>query len=298
MRLIAKYSLIIMALAMWACDKEETPSNPMDSTGKLQMNLSNLEMLGSDEIYEAWLIVDGQPESAGTFTVDNMGNTSTDELEVDLDMLNNATAFVLTIEPNPDPSPDPSDIKLIGGNFQSDMATVDVSHMAALGDDFTSAAGKYVLATPTTSDMTDELSGLWFLDLSSGMPATGLTLPALGSNWVYEGWAVIDGQPVSTGRFSTADMMDDNDMFSGTDASAPPFPGEDFITNAPTGLMFPTDLSGGTAVISIEPEPDNSAAPFMLKPLVGGISASAMDHVTYDLQNMSAASFPQGTVSR
>ena len=145
-------------------------------------------------------------------------------------MLNDAVAFVLTIEPNPDSDPAPSNIKLIGGDFQSNTATVDVSHMAALGDDFSGASGKYVLATPTTNDMTDELSGLWFLDLSSGMPAVGLSLPDIGSNWVYEGWAVIDGNPVSTGRFSAVDMawMIQASYSGSDDAGAPPFPGEDF----------------------------------------------------------------------
>jgi hypothetical protein len=299
MRILSKWSFLLVAALLWACEEEGSmDDNPNNNNGTLKMNISNLENLGSAEVYEAWIIVDGSPVSAGTFTVDDNGTLSNDELVVNQEMLNDAVAFVLTIEPNPDPDPAPSDIKLIGGDFQANSATVDVSHMAALGDDFSGAAGKYILATPTTNDMTDELSGIWFLDLSSGMPGVGLTLPGIGSNWVYEGWAVINGTPVSTGRFTAADMMDDSGVFSGSDAGGPPFPGEDFITNAPAGLTFPTDLSGGTAVISIEPEPDNSPAPFMLKPLVAGISASAMDHVTYDLNNMSGGTFPAGTVTR
>ena len=39
------------------------------------------------------------------------------------------------------------------------------------------------------------------------------------------------------------------------------FAGQDFI--AP-----PVDLIGHTAVISVEPDPDNSPAPFALKPLI------------------------------
>ena len=61
----------------------------------------------------------------------------------------------------------------------------------------------------------------------------------------------------------------------------PPFPGEDYLVNAPMGLTFPTNLAGGTAVISIEPDPDNSPNPFTLKPLVKMIPADAADHVTY-----------------
>jgi hypothetical protein len=77
----------------------------------------------------------------------------------------------------------------------------------------------------------------------------------------------------------------------------PPFPGEDFLFNAPAGLTFPTDLMGGVAVISIEPSPDNSADPFTLKPLVGNIPIGAIDHKTY-MMNSNLSSFPTGTVSK
>ena len=74
------------------------------------------------------------------------------------------------------------------------------------------------------------------------------------------------------------------------------FPGEDFLNNAPEMLSFPTDITGGTAVISVEPDPDNSAGPFTLKPLVHGIDTMATDHVTYDMgQNLN---FPTGTVTK
>ena len=87
--------------------------------------------------------------------------------------------------------------------------------------------------------------GVWFLDNSSGAPAVGLTLPTLPDGWIYEGWAVIDGVPVSTGTFSTVDAADNSATFSGSKAG-PPFPGEDFLINAPgMWLTFPTDLKGG-----------------------------------------------------
>lgn len=70
--------------------------------------------------------------------------------------------------------------------------------------------------------------------------------------------------------------------FSGNE-NVPPFPGEDFLANAPDGLTFPLDLSGGAAVISIEPADDNSPAPIALKPLVGEIPADAEAFTNYDL---------------
>ena len=104
---------------------------------------------------------------------------------------------------------------------------------------------------------------------------------------------MIDGQPVTTGTFVQVDAADDDAPFSGPEPG-PPFPGEDFLQNAPAGLQFPTDLAGATAVISVEPEPDDAPAPFTLKPLVGSAPEDAADHVTYPIAN-NAEGFPTGT---
>jgi len=262
----------------------------------LNLNISGLEDLGSDANYEGWLIVDGAPLTTGTFSVDASGNMSKTSFTVNATDLDEATTFVLTIEPEPNNNAAPSDVHILAGDFSSNAASLSVGHGAALGDDFTSATGKYILATPTDGPETNENSGIWFLDLAGGSPAVGLTLPMLPAGWKYEGWTVINGMPVTSGKFSAVDMADEDDPFSGT-GDAPPFPGEDYLLNAPSGLTFPTDLSEGTAVISIEPVPDNSTAPFTLKPLVGGIPAMAMDHHTYGMDK-NLGSFPAGTASR
>ncbi len=86
---------------------------------------------------------------------------------------------------------------------------------------------------------------------------------------------------------------DDAAPYSGT-GMAPPFPGEDFLRNAPAGLTFPTDLSGLMAAITIEPDPDDSPGPFLaLKPLAATVATAAVDHQTYTLDNH-AAEFPTG----
>nr|MBC8279451.1 hypothetical protein [Chloroflexota bacterium] len=91
---------------------------------------------------------------------------------------------------------------------------------------------------------------------------------------------------------TAVDETDQAEPFSSTEGG-PPFPGEDFLNNAPVGLTFPVDLSGATAVISVEPMPDDSSAPFTLKPLKGTIPADATDHVTYQLNN-NATELPSG----
>lgn len=281
----------ILALFLFSCKKEKD-----DNTLPLNLNISGLEDLGPAARYEGWLVVNGTPVSTGTFTVNASGQLSQTSFDVDRIQLENAAAFVLTVEPFPDANPAPSEQKLMGGDFSSSNAALSIGHPAALNTMFSTATGKYVLATPTTTSTTDELSGLWFLNLMTGSPTTGLSLPALPAGWRYEGWALINGIPVTTGTFTAASGSDGAAPFSGT-AMAPPFPGEDFIMNAPAGTTFPTNLSGGLAVISVEPFPDNSPAPFLLKPLVGNIPSPAMDHVTYNM-NLNTTSFPTGTATR
>ncbi len=269
-----------------------------DGTEEATLNLafSGLENLGADYKYEGWLIVDGEAKTTGLFTVDDSGMMSSNSFTLNKDDVDNATTFVLTIEPSPDSDPAPSDVHILAGDFSGTTASLSVGHSAALGNDFTSATGGYILATPTNGESNDENSGVWFLDPTAG-PGASLNLPTLPNGWAYEGWAVIDGTPVSTGTFTDVAAADGFDGFSGT-MGGPPFPGEDFLTNAPSGLTFPTDLAGGTIVVSIEPSPDNSTAPFLLKPLVASVAATATDHTLYPMDNNASNTNPTGTASK
>ena len=266
----------------------------------LRLAVSGWMPLENGYHYEGWAIIDGAPVSTGKFNLNTTGEivdmqgTVVANGEFDTGMeLANATDVVISVEPTGDADDLPSMTKYMAGAVAGNMATLDVSAAAALGDDYTGAMGKYILATPTTADSTDELSGVWFLDLGTGSPAVGLVLPTLPTGWKYEGWAVIGGQPVTSGTFTAVNVADDAAPYSGPDAG-PPFPGEDFVMNAPSGLTFPTDLSGGTMVVSIEPDPDDAAGPFTLKPLMGTAPDPAADHTTYDMDNK-AADFPTGT---
>jgi len=127
------------------------------------------------------------------------------------------------------------------------------------------------------------------------MATAGIKLPQLAEGWVYEGWVVIDGQPISTGRFTDVAAADDFDGFSGP-LAGPPYPGEDFLIRSPEGINFPTDLRGKTVVISIEPDADDSVAPFTLKPLVAQVPTDAADHAGLDLSS-NPDSFPKATAT-
>ena len=283
------YALMAIAMLTTACSKEDHGK----TTARLTLELTGLEELGSDYVYEGWIIVDGNPVSTGTFTSVKFPQ----KFNVDADLLEAATTFVLSIEPSDDADPAPSNTKILAGDFSGDNA--DVSSSGIVGD-FSMSAGKYILATPTNGPNTNELSGVWFLDLSSGSPSVGLDLPELSNGWKYEGWTVIDGMPVSSGTFTDVADFDDNattTSFKGELGDGPPFPGEDYLQNAPSGLMFPTNLQGATVVISVEPYPDNSPAPFTLKPLAHMVPSDAADHQTYNM-GAGPVTVLQGAVKR
>jgi len=185
--------------------------------------------------------------------------------------LRNADELVITIEPENDTDPEPSGIVILEG-----PVTDGNQHPLTFPVNFDDAAGSYILKTPTSADTTDDSSGIWFLQREAdGQLAASLTLPALPPGWIYEGWAVHRGTPLSTGRFSTASGADDFSGFSGP-GDAPPFPGEDFVMNPPASapFIFPISLNDGEsdAVISVEPdlngEDPTGPGPFLPKPLV------------------------------
>lgn len=247
----------------------------------ITIDFDGLEPLGNDFEYELWTIVEGSPVTGGVFDITNSGGVAISSDQDHLYGHEGATDVVISIEPANDADPAPASAKPLGGAIADDGSFVlDTTHPATLGTDFADASGQFILATPSDGADNNELSGLWFLQVPG--PEASLNLPELPEGWVYEGWAVVDGSPISTGRFSDGGAADDFSGFSGSEG-VPGYPGEDFLLNAPDGLSFPLDLSGGTAVISVEPADDNSPAPFALKPLVGEIPADAEVSTNYDL---------------
>lgn len=270
------------------------------STANLTLAISGLEDLGADFVYEGWIIVNSAPISTGTFT----STAASQTFMIDEVQLSAATRFVLSIEPAGETgtaATTPSDTKLLVGDFAGNTASVSIG---TVGDfNTTTPSGTFFLRSPTdeaTGNNGNDESGIWFG--SPGMPPSpALTLPTLEAGWKYEGWVVVDGSgPLSTGTFIAFDIADENagstTSFSGTQNNGPPIPGEDFFNNMPSGFTFPLDIRDKTVVISVEPFPDNSPNPFLLKPLAGTAGQDTAP-ATYDL-DFSNASFPTGTISR
>ena len=263
---------------------------------ELSLDVTGFPELADGVHYENWAIIDGEPVPAGKYNVIDGAIVDLDGAAVSawpLAGLDTATTIIVTIEPAGDNDTVPSDTHFVAGDVADGSTTLSIAHPAALGTDFAEAAGTFVLATPTNGDNSNELSGIWFLALPG--PTPSLELPQLPAGWNYEGWAVIDGVPVTSGTFLDVAAADDSAPYSGPEPG-PAFPGEDYLVNAPDGVTFPADLSGATIIISVEPDPDDSLVPFALKPLLGQAADPGDDHVSYELGN-NAVDLPAGTAT-
>jgi hypothetical protein len=292
-------SIAAISLALiTGCSNDDDAGNTIQ-TKNLTLNINGLEDLGNAYAYEGWVMVDGSPVTTGTFTVDSSGNLSQSSFPVATETLDNATAFILTIEPSPDNDPAPADSKYLAGEFIADNASISTNFGPAPGD-FTSASGSFFLRTPTDEtgvNNGNDTNGVWF-GLPGMPPVADTTLPNLPDGWIYEGWVIGDAGPISTGTFSDFGDRDSSNGFSGTENNAgPPVPGEDFFRNLPVGESLPFDVTGRNVVITVEPVPDNSPAPFTLKPLAKIATGDTAPNAQ-SFNNNVTASFPTGTVSR
>lgn len=290
MKQFSLITLLITALLTVSCSENDETDNV--TTGTLQLSLNGLEDLGSDFAYEGWVIVNGAPVSTGTFSINANGTPSISNFDVELSDLENATMFVLSIEPIPDVDPAPAATKVLAGPINNRAASLTTG----LIGDFSNASGSFFLRTPT--DETDgnnsnDENGVWFG--VPGMPPTAdFVLPSLPEGWAYEGWVVGESGPLTTGTFTSFSTADEAAPYSGVNPG-PPVPGEDFFNNAPAGETFPLDVRGRTVVISVEPVPDNSPAPFALKPLLA-VSGQETAPATHAF-GLNLGSLPTGTIS-
>ncbi len=314
------YGAAVLSAFAISCDSDDESNKENDaSLASVNLNITGLEALGDDFVYEGWLIVDGSPISTGRFTDPELKSQ-----EVDKDMLASAAAYVLSIEPANETGDDlvePAPTKLFRAEFAEGSNTAAISYktinekFADLEVTKTEISGKFFLRTPTdeamgAGDNDNNEAGVWFGTPGTMPPAASLELPVLAadSGWKYEGWAVVNGVPYSTGTFSNPKLADDNAMasldnrpietFRGAENFGPPIPGEDFINNLEgTGFEGGADLKGATIVISLEPNPDDDKKkPFTLKPLAGMAGQETAPRA-YDFgENLK--SFPTGTITR
>lgn len=192
---------------------------------------------------------------------------------------------------------DPTVIPFLTGDIVEDRALV--SFLREFDD---AADNRFMLGTPTDNNsLINERSGIWFGDLVQGIPQ--LNLPQLPNGWIYEGWAIIDDQPLTTGKFARTTVTDLFSGFSDTQAPLPSFPGEDFLLDPPIfvfpDLVFPVDLSGQQVAITIEPNVSGAdptgQGPFPMKILQAEVPRLGQAGVLYDL-DYALDNLPKATV--
>lgn len=273
-------------LVLAGCSSNDDDDNsviPAEDQAALSLSFTALDDLGEDFVYEGWLLVNGAPVSTGRFTSNTADQQVASAADVDA-----ATKYILTIEPAVGDDPAPADTHVLAGDILNLAATLTISDSAAIGTDFTNSTGSFIIATPTEGPDTFT-QGIWWL--ATPGPVAGLTLPTLPAGWVYEGWVAGPDGPISTGTFTSADGADSDG--AGPTAGplpAPPFPGQDFIDPA---LV----VVGLNAVISVEPSPDNSPAPFGIKPLIDSPIENVGDGGTQPMANVIADNQPSGTLT-
>lgn len=272
-------------------EEQEQPELSFTTDLPFDLDLENLAPLDG-AVYEGWIVKGDDKISFGTFNTNTfgqvLGNLVSSEPVADGDEV------VITIEPQPDPDPGPSGIVILAGAITDNEAEL------AFPIDVSTFSGKYILATPSDGDGSNEDAGIWFVDLTNGLSA-GLDIPVAPEGWIYEGWVVIEGVPYSTGKFADPATADDFNGYSGPQPT-PAYPGEDFLVNLPAGLEAPYNLNNGrvSAVISIEPyingvDPTGSG-PAQVKPLSVTIPLDLKDHETQDME-LSLESIPSGSAT-
>jgi len=285
-------SLAVCAvLSMPACSS--SAASPMPSCGApsagsasaIDLSLDGTAGLAPGATYTLWLASGTELVRAGDVVVDASGGPV---LTVDPAgaAARGAGAWVGAIVT----AAGAPDAHLLAGCFDgSTGAQLSALHPSGLGAVATGASGRYTLATPTDGPDSNERSGLWFLGIyDGGSPEPGLTLSTLAAGLAYEGWAVVSGVPISTGRFGDPGAPDGTSRF-GADLAEPPFPGEDFLRNAPTGVTFPTELRGATVLVTIEAASAPSTVPSTWRLLDAVVPDTLADHESSDLTNGSAS---------
>jgi hypothetical protein len=282
-KLLVVFTIILFSIT--GCEYFENGTTLNVNT--FQANITGLPALPDSMTYVGWFerekdntkyYVKVFVEDAGTD-----GNISY-KSEKDLKSLQEAQQFWLTTEKKllaADSVKVPSSRIILAGTFRDASSSLFISQQQS---SISTARAVFSIETPTDGDSTNELSGVWFADSVSTNPVAGLNLPALYGGWIYEGWVEINGQYLSTGRFSDPSAKD---LFSGYSdvTSGYNLPGEDFLLNAPSGFTFPLNLSNAKVAVSIE---YNDGRTFGDQPYIkifeATVSASPQSKVSYNLQ--------------
>lgn len=258
-------------------------SSETQDEARMLVFLERIPPTAENVVYELWFTNGEEYESLRRFRTE----TGTVSLSIPVtEELMNAAMLIVTVEPRYFFFDTASSSVLLAGDLIDGTAELEVTHPMALNNDFSSASGTFRLATPTSLETEDFDLGLWWFDLDGDMPIQSLFLPPLPQGWLYEGWVVGGEKPLSLGKFSDPARFDTDLAGSAADEeTAPLFPGQDFIEP-------PELLSGFSAMVTVEPQPDYAIAPFAIEILFDQVIERLS--VNQPMDNRTARGLPSG----
>jgi hypothetical protein len=315
--------LLSILFFLLGCSEEKLLS-PSERISQVDVRVEGLNAPGDSAHYEAWLKWLNKT-NAGDFeiyenlgTLESTGGSYTISKNLNQGYMQGALAVIISIET--DTASQPSAYRIIGADLEANDGTFTIGSGDVLNFSFELASGYYFLDTPTERPTSlNPKSGIWFarldttiediqdslgnvvgqdttVDLLPGLELQDLTLPGLSANWSYQGWVIIDGDTLPTGKFLKPEGADQNSDYKGP-GQGYPFPGSDFLSNAPAGMTFPLDLSGREVLITLTPNyPAKANKPFSLTVMGVQIPANAQARHNYRLNNESAT-FPGGDLT-
>lgn len=288
---------VLVLLGTQACGNTPRQFNPLPAAlGDLRglaLGFDGLLPLSDSEgIYAVWVRLDNRDViGLGPFNVDGSGrpiNTVGDVVErfsAATNLFSAVNVFV-TIEPGGTAGASPGQAVILQGPLIDGTAHLSVPAPLLVSE----ANGSYRVFTPTDGPDTNEGSGLWAVSVDD---EPLLNLPPLNTVYAWEHYMIINGQTLTMGRFNSPIAPDFANLFSGS-LPAPQFPGEDFLANAPAGVVFPADLSGARLLLTLEPVLDDTADPSQLVVLEAILPAGLQGGEIIELTNRTAE-FPTGT---
>lgn len=290
---------VLILLTMQGCGSTPREFNPLPAAfGDLRglaLGFEGLLPLGEGEgRYALWLNLENRDVvGLGPFNVNSDGRPVNifgdviDRFTADTNLFS-AVSVLITIAPAGLPGATPGQAAILQGPFLDGVAELRVPAPLLVGG----ASGSYRVFTPTDGPDTAEGSGVWSMDVDGG-PL--LVLPPLNNIYAWEHYMIIDGRTLSMGRFNSPILPDFINPFSGPQP-APPFPGEDFLENAPEGIVFPADLAGARLLLTLEPIFDDTIDPSQLVVLEAILPGGLQGGEIIQLTNRTAE-FPTGTAA-
>lgn len=299
---------LLLSLFLQGCDSGGNTTG-FEGSSTVTLSVNGLEKIVGGLNYEAWLVVGDANNYYGyplvLFNIDESGrmvDPANDTILTGPYQADVRTSAVLGVAVSLEVTnvlrEFSSSTFILGGELIQGTATLTADDWIALNRDLSGIAGTFALSTPTDEDPGNELSGVWFINPSENSVEPGLTLPVAPSGWNYEGWVEVDGHVFSTGKFLYPNEPDSAATYSGT-ADIPLYPGEDFLFNAPAGVDFPLDLSGGLVYVTFEPWEEWDVfkdAPFFLRILQGQIPAIPNSLTPYGMTSL-VGQLPSGTAT-